>query len=88
MKNTLEDLNNHLFIQLERLTDFDTENVDETKLKLEIEKATAISDIAGKIIASTNTTLEALKLVGADKIPTLPNTIKKLPITIGVKDGD
>ncbi len=43
MKNTLTDLNNHLFAQLERLGD---EDLDGEKLQQEINRAKAISDIA------------------------------------------
>lgn len=58
MKNTLIDLNNHLFEQLERLND------DELKgdsLKEEIMRAKSMTDIAGTIIDNAQTVLDATK---------------------------
>lgn len=58
MKNTLGDLNNHLFEQLERLNDEDLkgESLDE-----EIKRAKAITAIATQIINNGNLVLEAKK---------------------------
>lgn len=58
MKNTLGDLNNHLFEQLERLNDV---NLRDDRLKEEISRAKAISDIATKIINNGELVLEAQK---------------------------
>lgn len=49
MKNTLGDLNNHLFAQMERLGD---EELSGEKLVEEMNRAKAISDIATRIIAN------------------------------------
>lgn len=59
MKNTLGDLNNHLFEQLERLND---EELKGEELKEEISRAKSVTDIASKIIDNANTVLQAKKL--------------------------
>jgi len=58
MKNTLGDLNNHLFAQLERLGD---EDLKGDKLKEEMDRARSISDIAKGIISNGNLVLQAEK---------------------------
>jgi hypothetical protein len=71
MKNTLGDLNNHLFAQLERLSD---EGIKGEDLEVEIKRARAITYVASQIIANGTLALEAQKLVGegmspSDKLP-------------------
>lgn len=56
MKNTLGDLNNHLFAELERLAD---EELQGEKLAEEIERAKAIREIAAQVINNANTALRA-----------------------------
>ena len=58
MQNTLGDLNNHLFAQLERLGN---EELEGDELKEEILRAKAVTDIAGEIIDNTNTVLDVMK---------------------------
>ena len=58
MKNTLGDLNNHLFAQIERLGD---EELKGDKLLEEINRSKAISDIAKGIISNGNLVLQAEK---------------------------
>jgi hypothetical protein len=58
MNNTLEDLNNHLFAEIERLGD---EDMDGEKLAIEINRAKAISSIASQIIANGDLALKAEK---------------------------
>ena len=60
MKNTLEDLNNHLFAQLEMLSD---EDLSSEELEKEITRTKAITEVAGKIIDNSSTVLEAMRLV-------------------------
>lgn len=59
MRNTLGDLNNHLFAQLERLSD---EEMTGDKLADEINRAKAVTSVASQIIANGTLVLEARKL--------------------------
>ena len=56
MKNTLGDLNNHLFAQLERLTDEDLSN---EKLDMEISRSREVTRIASQIINAGQLVLKA-----------------------------
>ena len=58
MKNTLGDLNNHLFAELERLSD---EDLDPEELKTEISRAHAVQSVAASIISNARTVLDAQK---------------------------
>lgn len=59
MKNTLGDLNNHLFAQLERLND---EDLKGDELVEEMNRAKAIAAISTQIISNANVVLQAKKL--------------------------
>jgi hypothetical protein len=59
MKNTLGDLNNYLFAQLERLDD---ENLKSEELEKEINRTKAITAVASQIISNGSLVLEAQKL--------------------------
>lgn len=72
MKNTLGDLNNHLFAQLERLGDEDLEG---EKLQEEIERAKSITAISSQIISNGNLVLQAEKF----KSETLGRSITESP---------
>lgn len=60
MRNTLGDLNNHLFVQLERLGD---EDVKGEELKEEINRSKAIMGIAKNIIDNGSLVLESQKFM-------------------------
>lgn len=71
MKNTLGDLNNHLFAQLERLSD---EELKGEKLADEINRSKAVMGIAKNIIDTGNLVLDGQKFLD-DKM----NADTKLP---------
>lgn len=58
MKNTLTDLNNYLFEQLERLQD---DSLDEAGLDKEIQRSEAVQKVAKTIIDNGQLTLQAKK---------------------------
>jgi len=57
-KNTLNDLNNHLFAQMERLSDEDLSPED---LRKEIERSKAINTVAKSIIDNSRIALDGVK---------------------------
>jgi len=59
MQNTLGDLNNHLFAQLERLGD---EELNGDKLKEEILRAKAVTGLASQIIANGTLVLKGRQI--------------------------
>lgn len=58
MKNTLGDLNNHLFAEIERLGDEDLKGED---LEKEIARANAITAVAGQVVANGQLVLKAMQ---------------------------
>lgn len=79
MKNTLGDLNNHLFAQLERLGD---EDIKGDKLEEEIHRAKAVTSVATQIINTGKLAIEAQRLVNES-----PEKIKLPPMLEGDKIG-
>lgn len=75
MKNKLIDLNNHLFAQLERLSDEAT--VGE-KLSEEIDRSRAVGGVARNIIDNARLALDAQKALG--------DTVRALPPMLGVEN--
>lgn len=58
MKNTIADLNNHLFEQMERLND---ESLTGERLEEELKRADGMSRIAGQIIQNGELAFKAMK---------------------------
>lgn len=76
MKNTLGDLNNHLFAQLEKLGDDDL-NGDE--LEAEIRRSEAMANIGESIIKTGELQLKAMKYMddyGYDRKKTVPEMLE------------
>lgn len=74
-KNTLSDLNNHLFAQLERLGD---EEITQEDLQKEIERSKAVNCVAKNIIDNAKTALEGAQFA-YEKLPgnkTMPDQFK------------
>lgn len=72
MKNKLHDLNNHLFAQLERLSD---EDLTGEQVDLEAKRGEAIVAVADQIIRNATLQIKAAELVaeyGSDPAPYLP----------------
>ena len=57
-RNTLMDLNNHLFAELERLGD---EDLSQEELEKEIARADAITKVGNVLVTNAKTALEATK---------------------------
>ena len=72
MKNKLSDLNNHLFAQIERLSD---EDVKGEALTEEIERSRAIGNIAMQIISNANLALKAQISINDGLIKTAPQML-------------
>lgn len=73
MKNKLSNLNDHLFAEIERLSD---EDLKEEKLKEEIDRAKAITIVSGQIIDGAKLALEAQKSLTSCLIEETPNVFK------------
>jgi hypothetical protein len=69
MRNTLGDLNNHLFAQLERLSD---EDLKGEQLSEEIERAKSVTSVANQIISNGTLVLQAQRFHTEYKSKDLP----------------
>lgn len=72
MKNKLSDLNNHLFAQIERLSDDD---LSAESIEAEVKRAEAIVDISDQVLRIADVGLKAAKLFaehGSAVLPHLP----------------
>ena len=72
MKNKLINLNNHLFEQLERLSD---EDIKGDKLAEEINRAKAISQVAGQIVGNARLALDAKIAINEGLIQSPPEML-------------
>lgn len=79
MKNKLIDLNNHLFAQLERLSD---ESLKGDKLKDEITRSKAITGVAKEVISNGKLALEAQREFGNYA----PGAKRQVPEMLGVQE--
>jgi hypothetical protein len=88
MKNKLSDLNDHLFAQLERLSD---EALTPEQIEVEAKRGGAIVQVADKIIRNAALKLQAAKLIsdhGFDPTPHLPEIAQRpLPPLIESPSG-
>ena len=75
-KNKLSDLNDHLFIALERLND---EDLTQEKIEIESKRAEAIIGVSNQIISNAKISIDALKLVSAGNL-----TFNELPEGFGL----
>lgn len=60
MKNRLSDLNNHLFAQLERLSD---EDLTAEQIAQEVQRADAIVNVSDQIVRNADLQLKAVTLL-------------------------
>ena len=80
MKNKLTDLNNHLFVQLERLMD---DEVMEKNPDIEIKRSEAVVKVADSIIKNANLTFQADQYADEWKIG-----YAKMPEILRIGAGD
>jgi hypothetical protein len=73
MKNSLSDLNNHLFAQLERLSD---ENLAGDNLKEEIARAKTVTSVSREIISNARLVLDAQEIMGNVKPEDKPDVLR------------
>lgn len=70
IRNTLGDLNNHLFEQLERLDD---SSLTAEEIATEISRARAVTEVSSAIVANSKLMLDAMKFqdekLGLGKLP-------------------
>lgn len=83
MKNKITDLNNHLFAVIERLGD---EDLTPEELEKEIQRASAIRNVAGAVIEISRLQVDAMALMlkgGVDL-----SDMKELPLGLGKADDN
>ena len=85
MKNSLMDLNNHLFAELERLGD---EDLTPEQLDKEIDRADAISKVATQLINNASIMLDATKVQAEYGIGIGRNTLKMPELLGQIEESD
>lgn len=78
MKNKLIDLNNHLFAEIERLSD---EDLKGDELTQEIMRAKAVSNVATQIISNGRLALKAAEAIN-------DGIIKRAPKMLGIEENE
>ena len=73
MKNNLSDLNNHLFLQLERVNQ---EGIEQKELDQEVKRSKAVAAIAHQIIGNASVVLRAEQLKREGRINHKPSMIE------------
>ncbi|MFO0414922.1 MAG: hypothetical protein ACK52I_22335 [Pseudomonadota bacterium] len=63
MKNKIEDLKNHLFAQLERLSE-DEDMKNPIKLERELKRAKAISEVSQVLVSAAKAEIDFIKTTG------------------------
>ena len=81
MKNKQTDLNDHLFMQLERLNN---EELSPEQLAIEIDRGKSITAVAQQIIANGKLALDAQIMMAEGSINRMP---KIMPIFLGIEDA-
>lgn len=74
LKNKLSDLNNHLFVQLERLND---ETLDDETLQKEIERSKATTSVSTQVVNNARLVLDAqTRILDIPEKKELPEMLK------------
>ncbi len=73
MKNNLEDLHNHLFAQLERLSD---EDLKGDELKHEISRAKAVTEVASSIVENGKLAITVKRMASEGRIRDTPKYLE------------
>lgn len=85
MKNRLSDLNDHLFAQIERLSD---EDLTSEQIEQEAKRGEAMVAVSEQIIRNAALQIQAAKIAfdgGADPVPYLPAPALAAPATVNGK---